>query len=152
LTFYVDAAHGLHTDGKGHTGFEIRVGNDCIFCKSSKQKVNALSSTEAEVLALAEALTFFEWLVSLFKDLKVDIQFPVLFYEDNLSTIDMVTQGPQFKRAKHMLIKVNYVKQFLDNLRISLQHVYFGDMRADHLTKPVTFVLFIKFIVNYFKA
>jgi len=60
LTFYVDAVHKLHTDGKGHTGFEIRVGDDSIFCKSKRQKVNALSSTETKILALADALTFFE--------------------------------------------------------------------------------------------
>ena len=152
LLLFVDAAHGLHLDGKGHTGLEIRVGNDCIFCKSSKQKVNALSSTEAEVLALAEALTFLEWILMLFKDLLIDVQLPVTICEDNMSTITMVTEGPQFKRAKHMLIKVNYVKQFIDDGRILLKHVYSENMRADHLTKPVPFDLFTKFIADYYKV
>jgi len=137
LSFYVDAAHGLHSDGKGHTGFEIRAGNDCIFCKSTKQKVNALSSTESEILALAESLTYLDWIITIYKDINIDINLPIIFYEDNLSTISMVTNGPQFKRAKHMLVKVNFIKQFIDDGKIFIKHVFSDNMRADHLTKPI---------------
>ena len=151
LSFLVDAAHGLHIDTKGHSGIEIRSGKDCILCKSSKQRVNALSSTEAEVLALAEALTFLEWLLQLFTDLHLPIPLPITFYEDNLSTISIVTNGPQFKRAKHMLIKANFVKQFIDDAKIILEHLSSDMMSADHLTKPLTKLLFNKFTNDYFK-
>lgn len=147
----MDAAHGLHIDGKGHTGFEIRAGNDCIFCKSTKQRVNALSSTEAEILALADSLTFLDWVIQIYDDLHITLTLPITFYEDNLSTISIVTNGPQFRRAKHMLIKVNFAKQFIDDLKILLQHVFSEKMSADHLTKPIHKVLFVTFTTDYFK-
>ena len=151
LTFYVDASHGLHTDGKGHTGFEIRAGDDCIFCKSTKQRVNALSSTESEIIALAESLTFFDWIISLYKDLNIELSLPVTFYEDNLSTISIINNGPQFKRAKHMLVKVNFTKQFIDEGKVVLEHVFSDQMRADHLTKPVHKDIFHTLTTEYFK-
>jgi hypothetical protein len=151
LSFFVDAAHGLHIDGKGHTGFEIRAGNDCIFCKSTKQRVNALSSTEAEILALADSLTFLDWVIQIYDDLHITLTLPITFYEDNLSTISIVTNGPQFRRAKHMLIKVNFAKQFIDDLKILLQHVFSEKMSADHLTKPIHKDLFVTFTTDYFK-
>jgi len=151
LTFYVDASHGLHTDGKGHTGFEIRAGDDCIFCKSTKQRVNALSSTESEIIALAESLTFLDWILSLYRELHLIITLPITFFEDNLSTISIINNGPQFKRAKHMLVKVNFTKQFIDEGKVVLVHVSSEKMRADHLTKPVHKDIFHKLINDYFK-
>jgi len=151
LEFYVDAAHGLHNDGKGHTGFEIRAGDDCIFCKSTKQKVNALSSTESEILALAESLTYLDWVILIYQDLNIDLLYPIVFYQDNLSTISMITNGPQFKRAKHMLVKVNYSKQFIDDGKIVAKHVFTDKMRADHLTKPIHKDPFYEFTDDYYK-
>jgi len=151
ITFYVDASHGLHIDGKGHTGFEIRAGDDCIFCKSTKQRVNALSSTESEIIALAESLTFLDWIISIYKNLYIELSLPVIFYEDNLSTISIINNGPQFKRAKHMLVKVNFTKQFIDEGKVILEHVFSNNMRADHLTKPVHKDIFHTLTSDYFK-
>jgi hypothetical protein len=52
-----DASFGLH-DGRGHTGYIVGMGTNLSYlhARSAKQKVGSTSSTEAEVIALAEAL------------------------------------------------------------------------------------------------
>ena len=50
-----------------------------------------------------------------------------------------------------MLIKANFVKQFIDDAKIILEHLSSDMMSADHLTKPLTKLLFNKFTNDYFK-
>ena len=49
LKWYVDASFGTHNDMKSHTGSIFTLGNKAIRNNSTKQKVNARSSTEAEL-------------------------------------------------------------------------------------------------------
>ena len=45
---YVDAAYGVHSDGKSHTGSCVVIGDvGAVHCKSSKQSIVTKSSTEA---------------------------------------------------------------------------------------------------------
>ena len=49
LSWYVDAAFAVHQDMKSHTGAIFTLGKGAISSDSTKQKVNARSSTEAEL-------------------------------------------------------------------------------------------------------
>ena len=50
ITWYLDAAFGVHNDLKSHTGAVMTLGKGCIQSISTKQKVNSRSSTEAELI------------------------------------------------------------------------------------------------------
>ena len=52
----VDAAYAVHDDMKSHTGGATSLGCGAIMCKSTKQKLNTKSSTEAEVVGLSDYL------------------------------------------------------------------------------------------------
>ena len=60
LNIYADASYGIHHDGKSYTGIKIAIGNNPIFVRSSKQHCASLSSTEAELIALTDAITYLE--------------------------------------------------------------------------------------------
>lgn len=47
---YVNASYGTHSDYKSHTGSVITIGCGPIYSKSSGQKINTKSSTEAELV------------------------------------------------------------------------------------------------------
>ena len=51
LKWYVYSSFGMHTDFKSHTGSTFSLGKGSIWSDSNKQKVNAQSSTEAELIA-----------------------------------------------------------------------------------------------------
>ena len=48
LRTWVDASYAVHPDTKSHTGGVMSLGIGGIVCKSTKQKLNTKSSTEAE--------------------------------------------------------------------------------------------------------
>ena len=54
---YVDASYAVHKDFKSHTGAVISLGQGPVYVKSTKQKINSKSSTEAEIVAVSDALS-----------------------------------------------------------------------------------------------
>jgi hypothetical protein len=53
----IDFAHAVHDDMRGHTGGITSYGTGIVDQKSSKQKMNAESSTETEHVGTSEYLT-----------------------------------------------------------------------------------------------
>jgi hypothetical protein len=58
---WVDAAYGVHSDMKSHTGGVISFGTGAVITKSSKQKLNTKSSTEAELVGASDCLPATIW-------------------------------------------------------------------------------------------
>ncbi len=58
---WVDAAFAVHPDMKSHTGGVISFGRGRIVCKSTKQKLNTKSSTEAEFFGASDYLPNTVW-------------------------------------------------------------------------------------------
>jgi len=58
---WVDAAYAVHDDMKSHTGGATSLGCGAIMCKSTKQKLNTKSSTEAEVVGSSDYLPNTIW-------------------------------------------------------------------------------------------
>jgi hypothetical protein len=52
----------MHQDMKSHTGGAISFGTGTVMSKSSKQKLNTKSSTEAEVVGASDYLPNTIWL------------------------------------------------------------------------------------------
>ena len=53
---HIDAAYGVHKDGKSHTGCTLTIGErGASYFKSTKQRIITKSSTEAELVALTDS-------------------------------------------------------------------------------------------------
>ena len=59
---WVDAAYALNPDMKSHTGGSLSLGHGTLSNKSSTQKLNTKSSTEAELVGLSEYLPYNIWM------------------------------------------------------------------------------------------
>ena len=56
VSVLIDAAYGVHADGRSHMGSCIVIGDSgAVHCKSSKQQIVTKSSTEAELVALSDS-------------------------------------------------------------------------------------------------
>jgi hypothetical protein len=55
IAILIDASYSAHMDKMSHTGCVIALGKGAIYSMSSTQKLNTLSSTEAELVAVTEA-------------------------------------------------------------------------------------------------
>jgi len=61
LRWWVDASYGVHWDCKGHTGMMMSLGKGAVMSFSHRQKLNARSSTEAELIGIDDALPYIMW-------------------------------------------------------------------------------------------
>ena len=95
------------------------------------QKCVALSTAEAEYIAMASTAQESVWLRQLIAELTNSPEAPILIYEDNQSAIAM-TKNPQFHgHAKHIDIKHHYIRQQVAQGMIMLEYCPTDEMTAD---------------------
>ena len=95
----------------------------------------ALSTAEAEYMALASSAQEALGLRQLNTELGGATTEPLTIYEDNQSTISM-TRNPQFHgRSKHIAIKYHFIREHVSNGTVRLEYCPTKDMIADMLTK-----------------
>jgi hypothetical protein len=108
LVSYTDADWANDYDRKSISGFLIQIYGNLVTWVTRKQKMAALTSTEAEYVALASAVTEVLWMKGLLGDFQIcDIK-PVI-YEDNQSCIALLSHW-EHKRLKHVDVKYNFVR------------------------------------------
>ena len=105
-----------------------------ISWRSKKQTPVALSTAEAEYVALATAAQEAVWLRIVMKGLNEEIS-PTVIHEDNQSAI-AIAKNPQFhSRTKHVDIKYHFVRELVEDGIIRLSYCRSGNMMAHILTK-----------------
>jgi hypothetical protein len=103
----------------------------------------ALSTTEAEYVALAMTATELLWLKNLLADLGIDCKEPIKIYEDNQSTIQLL-QRWEHKRLKHVDIKYNFIRDLKENNVIDVIYLNTKKQIADIMTKALPYEQFNK--------
>ena len=136
---HVDASFNCYIDGKGHYGYTISIGknNGSIYAKSSKMKIIALSSTEAEYVALCFAAAEVIFLRELMKQLGFISDRPSIIYEDNLSCIKMIYGQLRHHTTKHINTRYHFTKDQVQKNNVQIIHCKTEEMIADILTKPL---------------
>ena len=133
---YSDADSGGDLDDRKSTsGYLFQIGGGAVSWRSKKQTCVALSTAEAEYVALASAAQEAMWVRQLTALLGDRPQEAVTVFEDNQSAICM-TKKPQFHgRSKHISIKYHFIRDQVDKGSVKLQYCPTEDMVADMLTK-----------------
>ena len=55
-SLYIDGAHAVHADMKGHAGVYVNFGKGTpVYAASTKNKLNTVSSTETEVVSVGKS-------------------------------------------------------------------------------------------------
>ena len=134
---HVDASHILHQSGHGHGGLVLTLGFAVVYSRSFKLQTITRSSSESELVALDDSLTYAVWYRDLLEDLGYPLSDPIVTYQDNKSTIIMASMGGTFKRSKHIQCKYGYIQEQIRNKKVILQYIPSEKMCADMLTKPL---------------
>jgi hypothetical protein len=146
LCCYCDASYAVHVDAKSHSGilYTLGMNNGPLLTKSSKQKLVAKSSTEAELIALDEGVDTVDWMIRFIKSLGVSVT-PATVFQDNQSTIQLAERGrPASNRSKHISVRYFSIKEKIDAGNVVLEYLPTADMIADIFTKPLRGDLFRK--------
>jgi hypothetical protein len=148
LSVYVDASYAIHDDRKSHFGICMFIGNfsASIATKSKKAKCMAISSTEAEYLALCEGAKLVAWARQLLSELGYPQPGPTVVYEDNQSTIRMVNNGNDKGRTKHIDVRFHYIREMIEK----------GYLCDYTITVPIfnhepTYISVCKYLINNLK-
>ncbi|CAH2103986.1 unnamed protein product [Euphydryas editha] len=125
-------------DRRSYTGFCFLMSNSVVSYESKKQKTVALSSTEAEYMALSESCKEGIYLINLLNELVQCGNMPLYLYSDNQSSIKLAS-NPLFhnKRTKHIDIRHHYVRECVLENKVKIEYVSTNNMPADVLTKSL---------------
>ena len=137
LTGYVDADWGSNkNDRKSYTGYVFKLAGGSISWRSCKQKSVALSSTEAEYMALSEATKEAIYLRNLLEDLtgKLDC---VSLYNDNQSAKKLAYNPVLHERSKHIDIRYHFIRDAVNDNIVEIKYLSTNEMIADILTKSL---------------
>lgn len=135
-------------DRRSTTGycFSLTRNGPIISWKSRKQPTVALSTCEAEYMALASTVQESMYLVHLLHGLDKNKQHtPVTIYEDNQGTIELSKNPVCRQRSKHVDIKYHFVRSAHMDGKVTIKYCPTEHMVADVLTKPLTKPKFEKF-------
>ena len=119
------------------TGNVFKMSGGAISWISQKQATVALSTAEAEYVALGSATQEAIWLRRLLNDLNVDQAKPTVIREDNQGAIAMAKNPVGHKRTKHIDIKHHFIREAVHTGTIVLEYCQTNEMTADILTKPL---------------
>lgn len=138
LIGYVDADWANDKqDRRSYTGLVFKLGGSTITWESRKQQTVALSSTEAEYLALSDGAKEGKYIKALLLEL-IGKNEPVVIYNDNQSAQKLSENHILNKRTKHIDIRYHFVREAVEEGSILLRYLPTEDMIADIMTKSLS--------------
>lgn len=133
---YCDADWASDLDGRRSvTGYVFMLQGGPIAWNSRKQQTVALSTTEAEYMALSSATQEAMWLRHFGSEFNLRAPTSTVIFCDNRGAISIASTSGYNPRSKHIDIRHHYVREKVDEHQIKIEAVKTEDMVADVLTK-----------------
>ena len=138
LDLYVDADHAGERDRQSITGMVSRIlGQGPFAWRSQKQHLVAMSSTEAELIALADCAGSISVLRRLLGELDLLRPGPTVINEDNISAITVLRDVVYNGRTKHIDIRLKSIRDLVRRSALALEYCQTKDQLADMFTKSL---------------
>ena len=118
------------------TGYVFTLGTIAVSWVSQIQKIVALSTTEAEYMAVTEVSKEMIWLQGLLAELGFR-QTKNVLHSDNQSVIHLAKNSAFHSRTKHIGLRYHFVRSLLDDGLLTLEKIQGSKNPADMLTKAV---------------
>ena len=108
-----------------------------LWCSRAMRSVT-LSSTEAEYVAMSEAVKDLIFMRNILKSVGFNIEYPMIVEVDNTGAIYLGVNRATGQRTKHIDIRYHYVREFIDEGIVKVVFVSTKENDADVFTKNVT--------------
>jgi Reverse transcriptase (RNA-dependent DNA polymerase) len=144
--WWIDGSYAIHRDMRSHTGGVMSLGKGAVYSVSTRQKLTTKSSTEAELVAVADVLPQVLWTRYFLESQGYAVQASTV-YQDNKSAILLEKNGraSSSKRTRHLNIRYFFVTDRVKAGEAELIYCPTQEMTGDYLTKPLQGSLFKKF-------
>ena len=117
------------------TGFIFQYGQAAISWGSKKQASVALSSCEAEIMALSEAAKEAAYLADFIDELGYPAASTVRLATDNKGARDLSYNPEHHEKVKHIERRHFYIRELVEEQRLVVPYVATADNMADFFTK-----------------
>jgi hypothetical protein len=142
LVGYVDAAYGNDPKKRrSTTGYTFTYSGGVMVYRSKAQSIEALSSTEADLIAAVTATKTTRYIRCVITKLGFPQEGQTPIYEDNESAISIVNSQKPTERSMHIDIRFFAIQDWKARGEIELFHIPGAINLADDLTKPLGWVL-----------
>ena len=140
LTAYRDSDWGSSDDRRSISGYCFFLHNDgpLISWWSKKQGIVALSSCEAEYIALAMTVQEAKFLRQLLADMTGDKPKNVNVLADNTGAIELSRNPVYHQRSKHIAIRYHFLRSEVQSQNITVSYVPSEQNYTDMFTKPLS--------------
>ena len=128
---------GDRNDRRSTTGYTFMLSGGPIAWAAQKQRTVALSSTEAEYMALTDCLKHTQWTLSLLQQLLFDVELPIDIFCDSTGAQSIASNNVYHKRTKHIDIRYHYIREKVADRTIVINEINSNDNLADIFTKTL---------------
>ena len=134
---YCDSDYASDLDkSRSITGYVFTVGGNTVSWRSSLQKVVALSTTEAEYMALSDAVREGLWLKGICEEMKLSDDV-VDIHCDSQSAIYLASNFVYREKTKHIRTKYNFIREVIADGEVRVIKIHTSVNPADMLTKTL---------------
>ncbi|QRV73508.1 Retrovirus-related Pol polyprotein from transposon TNT 1-94 [Ceratobasidium sp. AG-Ba] len=110
---------------------------DPISWSAKKQPTVALSTMEAEYMALSHACTQALWFRQFFDEIGHKADAPSLILSDNLAAVTLSVESQYHGRSNHIDIRHHFMRDIIEQRKVSTLYVPFKENLADAFTKAL---------------
>ncbi|XP_065085933.1 uncharacterized protein LOC135707939 [Ochlerotatus camptorhynchus] len=138
LEAYADADWGNDpNDRRSVSGFVIKLCGSVVAWTTKKQSSVALSTTEAELMALCLTSCELAWMAKLLSSIGCAMNEPINIFEDNQPCIAIIVEPGKQKRLKHVDIQHFFVRELVEDGKLRIVYLPTEQQIADCSdTKP----------------
>lgn len=133
------------TDRRSYTGFCFLKSGAAISWESKKQRTVALSSCEAEYMALSEACREAIYLQRLELEI-LGCCTKIVIYNDSQSALKLANNCQSHKRSKHIDVRYHFIREVIRSEIVLTKYLPTTKMPADLLTKGLPAVKHYRFM------
>ena len=147
ITAYCDSDWAGDPDTrKSRSGGVIILADNPVIWISKTQATIALSSCEAEFVALCETIKEIVWLLHFLKELNIPHNNPIPLYIDNKAALALSQDPVNHRSSKHIDLKFKFICATVEAGKVEPIYIPTADNIADLFTKSTSIAVFRKLI------
>ena len=131
------------------TGFIIYLQGAPVCWRSKAQKGVTLSSSEAEYVAISEAVKEIKFIYYLLQGIGINVELPIIVKTDNIGAMFMAQNSSSGLRTRHVDTRYHYIRENVEDGIIKIEFVKSMENDSDIFTKNVTQEIYEKHVKNF---
>ena len=138
FTPYLDSDYmGVADSARSTSGMVMKMGTGAISWSSKLQPIVALSSTEAEYVAVCQAGQEVVWVRQFLEAVGYDMSAPTTMYVNNKSAVCVARNLEHQTRMKHIDVWWHWLRECVEKKVFKIEHIRTDEMPVDILTKAL---------------